>query len=227
MEIRISPFSGTWIFCLGWDGRVYDLKACLIQDLNFSRRLWILFSHNSTLYFQFHALICFSCVWSMDSTLQYMYYCKVYESIELIKMYKTGITCWTVPGFQVPSMKLQKWSWHSGSIQVFRFAFNKIWPQALACFIFLRKSKIKYFEHSVGNTKWERKSCDLRDSVVTPLLKQTSAPFIYVELILIRLKLFSWADWNNNEAAILCSIYPIGFATMNIIYCFVFLTFSK
>ena len=58
------------------------------------------------------------------------------------------------------------------------------------------------------NTKWERKSCDLRDSVVTPLLRQTSAPFIYVELILIRLKLLSWADWNNNEAATLCSIYP-------------------
>ena len=61
-------------------------------------------------------------------------------------------------------------------------------------FIFLKKSKIKYFQHSVGNTKWERKSCDLRDSVVTPLLRQTSAPFIYVELILIRLKLLSWAD---------------------------------
>ena len=60
----------------------------------------------------------------------------------------------------------------------------------------------------MGNTKWKRKSCDLRDSVVTPLLRQTSAPFIYVELILIRLKLLSGADWNNNEAATLCSIYP-------------------
>ena len=99
MEIRISPISGTRIFCRGWDGRVYDLKACLIQELNFSRRLWSLFSHNSTLYFQFHALNLLF-IWSMNSTLQYMYDCKVHESIELIKMYNTG-TCttgWTRPG---------------------------------------------------------------------------------------------------------------------------------